>query len=223
MLGSVPCSVCWCSVCQTKVPYWLRLDAVAKVEIIVNNHHLQTPDLKAGIRRERCRDKVVILKESCAYFILIRAIKMFGQIKKSAECCLNDLIFSVFIKLLILHHRFLMQWFWRLSQDPLPLKRFLLFSKGSCPVVYDCSWVHMFWSNCFWDRFFFFIDVILVSLGGISKNNSSWHFFIEVLILLAAFAVILKEYRKNIKKIKSCFSLRRSNCLHHSKQDQLQS
>lgn len=36
-----------------KVPYGLRLDAVAKREIIINNNHLHTPNLKAGIRRER--------------------------------------------------------------------------------------------------------------------------------------------------------------------------
>lgn len=75
-LGSVPSSPCWCSVCQNEVPVLTEtLDAVVKVEMIINNH-LQAPNLKAGIRRERCREELVILKESRACFVLIRAIKL---------------------------------------------------------------------------------------------------------------------------------------------------
>lgn len=78
MLGSVPSFLCRCNVCQNEVQVLTEtLDAVVKVEMIINNN-LQVPNLKAGIRRERCRDKLVILKESYACFILIRAIKLLG-------------------------------------------------------------------------------------------------------------------------------------------------
>ena len=103
MLGSVLSSLCWCSDCQNEVSVLTEiLDAVVKVEMIINKH-LQAPNLKAGIGKESCRDELVILKESYTRFILIRAIKLLGWVKAAGECCLNDLIFSVFIKLLILH------------------------------------------------------------------------------------------------------------------------
>lgn len=137
---------------------------------------------------------------------------MLRWVNKAAECCLNDLIFSGVIRLLILHRvcvRINNVVVLKTFSGPIALEKvFLLFSKGSCPLVYDCSWAHMFWSNHVWDRFFFLIDITLVSLGGISKNNSSWHFLIKVFILLSALAIILKENRKNLKIYKSFYSLR---------------
>lgn len=86
---------------------------------------------------------MVILKESYACFIFIRTIKIFGWIKKAAEYCLNDLIFFVFIRLLILHHmcvQIINAVVLKTFTGPIALEKvFLLFSKGSCPIVYDCS------------------------------------------------------------------------------------
>lgn len=43
------------------------------------------------------------MKKSCACFFYFRAVKLLGWVKKAGEC-LNDLVFSVFINLVILCH-----------------------------------------------------------------------------------------------------------------------
>lgn len=124
MLGTVPSSLCWCSAWQNEVPMLTEvLHVVVTAEMIINKY-LQVPNLKASIVRERCIYELVIMKEWYACFFPFRAIKLLGWVKKACKCCLNDLIFSVFTKMVILCYvcvciKELMQWFWRLSQDPL--------------------------------------------------------------------------------------------------------
>lgn len=102
MLGTVPFSLCWCGAWQNEVPVLTEvLNVIVTTEMIINKY-LQVPNLKVSIMRERCRYELVIMKESCACFFSFRAIKLLGWVKKAGECCLNNLIFSVFMKMVIL-------------------------------------------------------------------------------------------------------------------------